>query len=111
MRNDTMSEEIVLSAVKAHASLDNALTNARRAALVLEKATEKGIKAGMVSPLEAKKIIHMTRQIAGMIADVGAKSAEVHIIGTEVAKANDVDAGDLTKVAGIPLPQTRGGTR
>lgn len=102
-------KDIVTADAKAHKELDTALTSARKASLKIEELVEEGVKANMVKALEAKLRIHQARQITGMIADVGAASAQMHIDHTAVAVKNKVDAGGLTDVAGVTLPIARGG--
>lgn len=97
--------DLVASFVANHALVDKHLAAAYRAAMKMAKETEDGIKAGMVTQLEAKLFLAQHRSAAGKIADIAAIFAELHKIGTEHAKANGVDLGRLTTVGGVQLPE------
>lgn len=105
-------DEIVSAFVADHAIVDKHLAAAYRAALRMAKNVEEGIKAGMLKPLQAKSFLAEHRGAAGKIADVAADFADLHVIGTEHAKANGVDLGSLTSVGGVQLlPQPKSGGR
>lgn len=105
-----MEKKDIVSAMSAqHKALDAALTSARKASLAIEGLVEEGVRANMVKGLEAKLRIHQARAITGYIADAGQASAQMHIDHTAVAIKNKVDTGGLIEVAGVTLPQTRGG--
>lgn len=97
--------DIVASFVANHALVDKHLAAAYRAAMKMAKETEDGIKAGMVTQIEAKLFLAQHRAAAGEIANVAALFAELHKSGTAIAKANGVDLGNLTTVGGVALPQ------
>ena len=102
MRNiDIMSQEIVERGVDAHKDIDAELTSAMEAALRLIKATEDGVRAGLVKPLQGKKILAETRMLYGMIARAANHAADLHIQGTKIAKEAGVDTGGLTSVGGV----------
>lgn len=98
------NEEIIAAGVNAHMLLDAALTKAYNQAQRLIDLTEKGAAAGLAKPLKSKRLIHMSRELAGAIATAGRLSADLHIEQTAIAKANGVDTGSLTVVAGVELP-------
>lgn len=105
-------EQIVADFVKDHALVDKHLAIAYKAALRMAKNAEEGIKIGMVRQLAAKSFLAGHRAGAGEIAAAAATFADLHIIGTEHAKANGVDLGSLTSVGGVQLPpQPKSGGR
>lgn len=105
-------EQIVSAFVKDHAIVDKHLAAAYKAALRMARSAEEGIKIGMVKQFEAKSFLAEHRAAAGEIAAVAAVFADLHIIGTEHAKANGVDLGSMTSVGGVQLPpQPKSGGR
>ncbi len=109
MRNiQAMSQEIVERGADAHKDIDADLTSAMEAALRLIKVTEDGVRAGLVKPLEGKKILAETRMLYGMIARAANHAADLHVKGTKIAKENGMDTGNLTSVGGVVV---MGGTR
>jgi len=105
-------EEIVSAFVKDHAIVDKHLAAAYKAALRMAKNVDEGIKIGMVTQIAAKQFQSKHRAAAGEIASVAAVFADLHVIGTEHAKANGVDLGSMTSVGGVSLPpQPKSGGR
>lgn len=98
------NEEIIAAGVNAHMLLDRALTNARTQSLRIEDLSEKGTEAGLAKALKAKELIHLAREVTGLIATAGVKSAKLHQLHTALAKENGIDTGSLTIVAGVELP-------
>lgn len=107
--------DIVAAFVANHALVDKHLASAYRAAMKMAKDVEEGIKAELVTQLDAKLFLAQHRAAVGEIAKVAALFAELHKTGTEIAKANGVDLGRLTSVGGVQLPEpdftTMGGGR
>jgi len=98
--------EIVSSFVDKHALADRHLALAYRAAIQMAKDTEDGLKIGMVpNGLEAKRFLAAHRSAAGKIAEAALFLAELHVTGTELARANGVDLGKIKSVGGVDLPQ------
>lgn len=104
-------EEIVASFVKNHALADKHLAAAFKAAERMVKDVDEGIRANMVTQLEAKLFQAKHRAAPGLIATAATALAELHIEGTAIAKRNKVDVGKLTSVGGVPLVVTKDGGR
>lgn len=104
-------EEIVANFVRNHALVDKHLAAAFKAAERMVKDTDEGIRANMVTQLEAKLFQAQHRAAPGLIAAAAAAFAELHIKGTELAQRNKVDLGKLTSVGGVPLIVTKDGGR
>lgn len=102
------AEEITATVADAHKRLDAGLTEAREAALDIERATENWIATQSFPSLKAKKALHMARSLTGAIAAAGEKSAEAHIFHHAVAKEANIDTPALNVVGGV-MPM--GGTR
>lgn len=104
-------EDIVASFVKNHALADKHLAAAFKAAERMAKDVDEGIRANMVTQLEAKLFQAQHRAAPGLIAAAAVALAELHIKGTELAQRNKVDLGKLTSVGGVPLVVTKDGGR
>lgn len=101
-------QEITDGVSDAHKRLDEALQEAREAALDLERLTEEGVRTGLVGHLKGKKAIHMARALTGAIAAAGEKSADVHIFDFNVARDKGTQTQPLSTVGGVTV---MGGTR
>jgi hypothetical protein len=105
-------EDIVADGVKAQALMDKHLTAAMKAAERYAGAIKDAIEAEMFEKaLEAKLILAQARTLPGQIAACAAAAASLHISGTELAKANNVDLGSVTTLGGVDWPgmSTMGG--
>lgn len=102
--------EIVSRGVKAQAVVDKNLATAHRGAVQYAKVIEDAVKNGMFdSGLEAKRMLAQARSLPGMIAVAAAHAADLHITGTALAVANDVDLGTVTTVGGVEFVKRDGG--
>jgi len=102
--------EIVTRGVKAQAVIDKNLAGAHRAAVQYAKVIEDAVKGGMFgSGLEAKHMLAQARSLPGKIAEAAALAAELHISGTELAVANDVDLGTVETVGGVTFVRREDG--
>lgn len=103
-------QEIVQKGVKAQAVIDKNLAGAYRAAGQYAKVIEDAVKAGMFdSGLEAKHMLAQARSLPGKIAEAARLAAELHISGTDLAIANDVDLGTISTVGGVEFVKRGGG--
>jgi len=106
MTNKRTPSDVVAECVTAHAEADKFLARAYRSQLKLLDAVEEGLELGMVSDgMKAKQFIWGHRQALGIIAAAAKALADLHPIGTELAKANGVDLGKITEAGGVRLPQ------
>lgn len=102
--------EIVSRGVKAQAVVDKNLATAHRGAVQYAKVIEDAVKNGMFdSGLEAKRMLAQARSLPGKIAEVAQLAADLHITGTALAVANDVDLGTVTTVGGVEFVKRDGG--
>lgn len=107
-------QEIVAAGVKEQALIDKHLTLAYKAAVRYSKVIENAITEGMITQaLSAKKMLADARSLPGKVADAASAAAVLHISGTSVAIANDVDLGSPLSVGGVTLGgfHTEGGGR
>lgn len=97
-------QDIVTAGVKEHALIDKHLTLAFKAAHRYSKVIENAVVAGMIpKALDAKKMIAESRMLPGKIAEAASHAATLHISGTAVAVANDVDLGSPATVGGVTI--------
>ena len=104
-------EDVTAAGIKAQGGIDGGLVMAdlnidEHIAVVI-----RGVQLGMVSDLEAKKLIWQAKQLKGLVAQAGVLAAEMHIQETKICKANNCDTGSLTSVAGVDLSGDRSGGR
>lgn len=106
MTETATHSDIVAEFVVNHEIVDKHLAKAYRAALRMAVEVEAGLEIGMVpNGLEAKKFLAAHRSAAGKIAEAALFLAELHVTGTELARANGVDLGKIKSVGGVDLPQ------
>ncbi|MGA1801496.1 hypothetical protein [Rhizobium sp. HT1-10] len=97
-------QDIVAAGVKEQALIDKHLALAYKAAGRYSKVVENAVIAGMIpKALDAKKMLAESRVLPGKIAEAAVLGAELHISGTAVAVANDVDLGSPVSVGGVKI--------
>lgn len=96
--------DIVAAGVKEQAIIDKHLTLAYKASARYSKVVENAIAAGMFpKALDAKQMLADARVLPGKVAEAASSAAALHISGTAVAIANDVDLGTPVSVGGVKL--------
>lgn len=96
---------IVAQFVENHVQIDKYLTRAHRVAQRMAENVEDGLRAGMLSGIEAKQFLASHRAATGKVAEVAMIFADLHHTGYEIAKANGITLGRITSVGGVDLPQ------